>query len=64
MGVPRNGSFIMENPIEMDDDWGYPQLWKDPNGQFKSKKKRDTKIYKGDRMGMIGEIPILFYGIL
>ena len=24
MGVPKNGRFIVDNPIEMDDDWGYP----------------------------------------
>ena len=24
MGVPPIGGFIRENPIEMDDDWGYP----------------------------------------
>ena len=28
MRVPQNG--IRENPIKMDDDWGYPHLWKPP----------------------------------
>ena len=27
MGVPPNRWFIRENPIEMDDDWGYPQIY-------------------------------------
>ena len=24
MGVPQNGGFIIDNPIEMDQDWGCP----------------------------------------
>ena len=28
MGVPQNGWFIRENPIKMDDDWGYPYFRK------------------------------------
>jgi hypothetical protein len=24
MGLPQTGWFIMEIPIKMDDDWGYP----------------------------------------
>ena len=24
LGVPQTGWFIMDNPISMDDDWGYP----------------------------------------
>ena len=30
MGVPKNGWFIMENPMKMDDDWGYPHFRKPP----------------------------------
>ena len=24
MGAPKNGWFMMEHPVKMDDDWGYP----------------------------------------
>ena len=30
MGVPPNGWFIRDNPIKMDDDWGYPYFRKPP----------------------------------
>ena len=30
MGICNNGWFIRENPIKMDDDWGYPYLRKPP----------------------------------
>ena len=30
MRVPQNRWFIMEKPTKMDDDWGYPHLWKPP----------------------------------
>ena len=30
MGVPQNGWFPKDNPIKMDDDWGYPQFRKPP----------------------------------
>ena len=29
-GPPRTGCFTMENPIGMDDDWGYPHFRKPP----------------------------------
>ena len=25
MGVPHNGWFIMERPLKMDENWGYPE---------------------------------------
>ena len=31
-GVPQNGWFIKENPIKVDDDWGYPYFRKPPCG--------------------------------
>jgi hypothetical protein len=30
MGVPKNGWFIRDNLIKMDDDWGYPFFMKPP----------------------------------
>ena len=30
MGEPNNGWFMMENPIQMDDDLGYPHFRKPP----------------------------------
>ena len=30
MGVLQKLWFIRENPIEMDDDWGYPHVWTPP----------------------------------
>ena len=30
MGVSINGGFLIEHPIKMDDDWGYPYLRKPP----------------------------------
>ena len=32
IGVPKNGWFIRENPIKLDDDWGYPHIRKLPYG--------------------------------
>ena len=29
-GVPQNGWFLRENPIKIDDDWGYPHFRKPP----------------------------------
>ena len=29
-GVPPNAWFIRENPIKVDDDWGYPYFRKTP----------------------------------
>ena len=34
MGVPKNSWFIMEIPIQKDDDWGYPYFRKTPFGSF------------------------------
>ena len=34
MGVPKNSCFIMEIPIQKDDDWGYPYFRKTPFGSF------------------------------
>ena len=31
-----NGLFPWENPIKMDDDWGYPQFRKPPNWAIKN----------------------------
>ena len=31
MGVPKNGWFLKDNPIKMDDDWGCPHFRKPPN---------------------------------
>ena len=30
MGVAKSGWFVMENPIEKDDDWGYLDFRKPP----------------------------------
>ena len=30
-GTPKKDGFCWEDPIEMDDDWGYPHWWKTPN---------------------------------
>ena len=30
LGVPPNGWFMRENPIKLDDDWGYPHFRKPP----------------------------------
>ena len=33
-GTPQWMVFVRENAIKMDDDWGYPHLWKPPLGVF------------------------------
>ena len=37
MGVPKNGAFIMEKPIEMRMIWGYPYFRQPPNRDTSSK---------------------------
>ena len=34
MGVPSNGWLVRENPMKMDDDWGYPYFRKPPYSKF------------------------------
>ena len=29
-GYPKKGGFIVESPVKMHDDWGYPHLWNPP----------------------------------
>ena len=42
MGVPPNGWFTRENPMKMNENWGYPYFWKPPMCQ-KDRKLRKTR---------------------
>ena len=41
MGIPQNRWCIMENPIETDDDWGYPYFRKPPYCQSQKTQRAD-----------------------
>ena len=43
MGVPQIGWFLRENPIKMDDDWGYSHLRKPQYYQFTGAQVRDDR---------------------
>ena len=45
MVVSQNRWFIMEN-VEMDDNWGYPHLWKPPYGRnIVTARPKDLSIF-------------------
>ena len=57
MGVPKiDGLFHGKSYLQMDDDWGYPHLWKPPCTQEKEKGELE---HLGQSLASFGAVRIL-----